>query len=97
MGVLIGLVVTLGCVLGGYMAMGGYISVLNQPWEFVIIGGAALGHISGRQSNGDREGCRKGDWRDHKGEDSQRYRLHGTAGAALRDPARGEKQTKKRS
>lgn len=43
MGVIIGLVVTLGCVLGGYMAMGGYISVLNQPWEFVIIGGAALG------------------------------------------------------
>jgi len=35
--------VTLGCVLGGYMAMGGYLSVLNQPWEFVIIGGAALG------------------------------------------------------
>lgn len=25
------------------MAMGGYISVLNQPWEFVIIGGAAIG------------------------------------------------------
>ena len=43
MGIIIGLVVTLGCVLGGYMAMGGYISVLNQPWEFVIIGGAAIG------------------------------------------------------
>ena len=25
------------------MAMGGYLSVLNQPWEFVIIGGAAIG------------------------------------------------------
>ncbi|MEP1206306.1 MAG: flagellar motor stator protein MotA [Rhizobiaceae bacterium] len=43
MGIIIGLIVTLGCVLGGYMAMGGYLSVLNQPWEFVIIGGAALG------------------------------------------------------
>ncbi|MGF7005473.1 flagellar motor stator protein MotA [Aminobacter sp. BE322] len=43
MGILIGLVVTLGCVLGGFMAMGGKVSVLMQPWEAVIIGGAALG------------------------------------------------------
>ncbi len=43
MGILIGLVVTLGCVLGGFMAMGGHIGVLMQPWEVVIIGGAALG------------------------------------------------------
>ncbi|MBN9242867.1 MAG: flagellar motor stator protein MotA [Mesorhizobium sp.] len=43
MGILIGLVVTLGCVLGGFMAMGGHIKVLVQPWEAVIICGAALG------------------------------------------------------
>lgn len=43
MGIVIGLVVTLGCVLGGFMAMGGHIQVLAQPWEFVIILGAALG------------------------------------------------------
>lgn len=43
MGILIGLVVTLGCVLGGFMAMGGHINVLMQPWELVIIGGAAVG------------------------------------------------------
>jgi len=43
LGILIGLVVTLGCVLGGFMAMGGHIEVLVQPWEFVIIVGAALG------------------------------------------------------
>ncbi len=43
MGIIIGLVVTLGCVLGGFMAMGGHIEVLAQPWEFVIIGGAAIG------------------------------------------------------
>lgn len=43
MGILIGLVVTFGCVLGGYMAMGGHLDVLMQPWELVIIGGAALG------------------------------------------------------
>lgn len=43
MSILIGLVVTLGCVLGGFMAMGGHIEVLVQPWEVVIICGAALG------------------------------------------------------
>ena len=43
MGIVIGLVVTLGCVLGGFMAMGGHIEVLIQPWEVVIICGAAFG------------------------------------------------------
>ena len=43
MGILIGIVITLGCVLGGFMAMGGHIHVLVQPWEAVIICGAALG------------------------------------------------------
>ncbi|HHZ08712.1 MAG TPA: flagellar motor stator protein MotA [Rhizobiales bacterium] len=43
MGIIIGLVITLGCVLGGFMAMGGHIEVLIQPWEAVIICGAALG------------------------------------------------------
>jgi chemotaxis protein MotA len=42
-GILIGLVVTFGCVLGGFMAMGGHIEVLIQPWEVVIICGAAMG------------------------------------------------------
>ena len=43
MGIIIGMVITLGCVLGGFMAMGGHIEVLFQPFEFVIIGGAAIG------------------------------------------------------
>ncbi len=43
MGILIGLVVTLGCVLGGFMAMGGHLEVLVQPYEAVVICGAALG------------------------------------------------------
>lgn len=30
-------------MLGGFIAMGGHVSVLIQPWEFVIILGAALG------------------------------------------------------
>jgi len=42
-GILIGFVVTLGCVLGGFMAMGGHVHVLVQPWEAVIIIGAAFG------------------------------------------------------
>jgi chemotaxis protein MotA len=43
MTVLIGLVVTMASLLGGYIAMGGKVAVLVQPWEFVIIGGSALG------------------------------------------------------
>ena len=42
MNIIIGLVVTFGCILGGYMAMGGYLSVLMQPYELLIIGGAGL-------------------------------------------------------
>lgn len=41
--VIIGWVVVIGCVLGGYVAMGGKIAVLIQPFELVIIGGAAVG------------------------------------------------------
>jgi chemotaxis protein MotA len=39
----IGLIITLGCMLGGFAAMGGHISVIWQPWEFVIILGSSLG------------------------------------------------------
>jgi chemotaxis protein MotA len=39
----IGLIVAIGSVLGGYAALGGHLEVLNQPFEFVIIGGASLG------------------------------------------------------
>jgi chemotaxis protein MotA len=43
MNILIGLVLTFGSILGGFMAMGGHLDVLIQPFELVIIGGAALG------------------------------------------------------
>jgi len=43
LGVLLGLVVVFGCLLGAYAAMGGHVSVLWQPYEFVIIGGTAFG------------------------------------------------------
>ena len=43
MNIIIGLIVTIGCVLGGFMAMGGHLEVLNQPFELMIIGGAGVG------------------------------------------------------
>jgi chemotaxis protein MotA len=40
-----GLVVVIVCVFGGYMMHGGDLLLLNQPAEFIIIGGAALGTL----------------------------------------------------
>ncbi|MGH6879324.1 MAG: flagellar motor stator protein MotA [Hypericibacter sp.] len=40
---IIGSVVVLVCVFGGYMASGGHMIVLFQPFEVLIIAGAALG------------------------------------------------------
>ncbi len=39
----IGAIVVTVSVFGGYVAMGGHLEVLFQPFEFVIIGGAAAG------------------------------------------------------
>jgi chemotaxis protein MotA len=39
----IGLIIAVGSILGGYGALGGHLEVLMQPFEFLIIGGAALG------------------------------------------------------
>ena len=41
--VIAGGVIVMVCVLGGYVAMGGKIAVLIQPFEVVIIAGAAFG------------------------------------------------------
>ncbi|MDQ0317583.1 flagellar motor stator protein MotA [Amorphus orientalis] len=43
MGVFLGLIIGIGSMAGGFMAMGGHIGVLWQPFEYVIIGGIALG------------------------------------------------------
>ncbi|HYI69542.1 MAG TPA: motility-associated protein, partial [Skermanella sp.] len=40
---IIGSITVLVCVLGGYVAMGGHLAVLWQPFEAVIIVGAAIG------------------------------------------------------
>jgi chemotaxis protein MotA len=41
--IVLGLVITLVCMLGGFAAMGGHVAVIWQPWEYVIICGSALG------------------------------------------------------
>jgi chemotaxis protein MotA len=43
--VIIGALVVVGAVVGGYIMEGGNLLVLNQPAEFVIIGGAAIGSL----------------------------------------------------
>ncbi|MBA4172507.1 MAG: flagellar motor stator protein MotA [Hyphomicrobium sp.] len=43
MTIIVGLVVTLVCMLGGFMAMGGKVYVIWQPWEYVIILGTSFG------------------------------------------------------
>ena len=40
---IIGIIVILGSVLGGYLLSGGKIAAIIQPFELLIIGGAALG------------------------------------------------------
>ena len=42
---IIGFVIVLGSVLGGFVLEGGPIAVLNQTIEFLIIGGAAIGSL----------------------------------------------------
>ena len=43
--VIIGIVVVIGAIVGGYLMEHGNIRVLIQPAELIIIGGAALGTV----------------------------------------------------
>jgi chemotaxis protein MotA len=43
MRLIVGSIIVILCVFGGYAAMGGKLGVLWQPWEYVIILGAAIG------------------------------------------------------
>jgi chemotaxis protein MotA len=43
LGSFVGIIITVGALLGGFSAMGGHLAVLMQPWEFVIILGTATG------------------------------------------------------
>src|SRR5262245_12520814 len=42
---IVGVLVVIGAVVGGYLMEGGAILLLSQPAEFVIIGGAAIGSL----------------------------------------------------
>lgn len=50
---IVGYVVVLGCVFGGFMMSGGHLAALWQPNELIIIGGAALGAFIA--SNGSKQ------------------------------------------
>lgn len=41
--IIIGIVIVLGCVIGGFLLIDGPLGVLVQPAEFIVIGGAAIG------------------------------------------------------
>ena len=43
MNIILGLIVLFGCVIGGFVASGGQIMALMQPYEVMIICGASLG------------------------------------------------------
>ncbi len=43
--VIVGAIVVIASVAGGYLMEGGKVLVLNQPAEFIIIGGSALGSL----------------------------------------------------
>ena len=43
MNIIIGLVIVFGCIIGSFMATGGHLNVLWQPYEFIVIIGAGLG------------------------------------------------------
>lgn len=42
---IIGVLIVLGCVLGGFMMAGGKPAILMQPAEYVVIAGAAIGSL----------------------------------------------------
>lgn len=42
---IVGIIVVFGSVAGGYLMHGGSLLALNQPSEFIIIGGAAIGSL----------------------------------------------------
>ena len=43
--IIVGLLVVVGAVIGGFLMAGGHLGVLVQPSEFVVIGGAAIGSL----------------------------------------------------
>ncbi len=56
---IIGYLVVIGCVLGGFIMAGGHVAALNQPLEVLIIGGAALGAFMAGQGGKVCKACLK--------------------------------------
>lgn len=52
---IIGILVVIGAIVGGYLMEHGNLLVLMQPAELVIIGGAALGYGTDCQSAGNSD------------------------------------------
>ena len=50
--VIVGSVIVIASVIGGYLMAGGDLNVLVQPSEFVVIGGAGLGDRCARYRSG---------------------------------------------
>ncbi|MGH8551649.1 MAG: motility-associated protein [Methylococcales bacterium] len=47
---ILGYLIVIGAILGGYLGAGGHVGVLVQPFEVLIIVGAALGAFVGGNS-----------------------------------------------
>ncbi len=43
MSFIIGIVIAMGCIVGGFASEGGHLSVIWQPMEYIMIAGAAVG------------------------------------------------------
>jgi chemotaxis protein MotA len=43
--IVVGALIVLGAVIGGFLMAGGHLEVLVQPSEFIVIGGAAIGSL----------------------------------------------------
>ena len=65
--VIIGTVIVFGAVIGGFIAAGGHLAVLIQPFELLIIGGAAVGAFVSGNTKTILSGAAKGMGRILKG------------------------------
>lgn len=50
MGAILGIIIATACMLGGFVAMGGKVGVIWQPWEYLIIIGIGVGTFIGANS-----------------------------------------------
>ena len=65
--IIVGAIIVIVCTFGGYMAMGGKLGVLYQPFELVIIGGSACGALIISNTKVILAGCLKATGRAMKG------------------------------